>query len=222
MAFSCRFHKALHGRPALFDDEIMDLILRVDVLPARLAVFPGTFNPPTRAHLALAEAALREVDEVLFVLPRAFPHKEYEGASFSERLRLLSGALASHRRFSLAASEGGLFIDIARECRAHYPGSTDLLFLCGRDAAERIVNWDYGDPDALRRMLDEFGLLVARRQGDYDPPPDLRSRIHPLTVGPDWDEVSATAVRQRIAVGEPWHDLVPDTILGLVEEIYCR
>lgn len=222
MALSCRFRKALRVRPALSDDEIMDLICRADILPARLAVFPGTFNPPTRAHLALAEAALREVDEVLFVLPRSFPHKPYEGASFPERIRLLTEALASHRRFSLAASEGGLFIDIARECLAHYPGGTDLLFLCGRDAAERVVNWDYGDADALRRMLDEFGLLVARRRGDYNPPPELRPRIHFLTVGSDWDEVSASAVRQRIAAGEPWRHLVPDKISGLVEEIYSR
>ena len=198
----------------------MDLVRRAETLPTRLAVFPGAFNPPTRAHLALAEAALREADEVLFVLPRVFPHKAYEGASFEDRLRLLEAAVAASARFSLAVSEGGLFLDIAREARRHYGANVELSFLCGRDAAERIVNWNYSEPDAVRRMFEEFALLVARRAGEYEPPAQLRPHIRTLTMESGWDEVSATAVRRRIAAGEAWRDLVPEPIVPLVERIY--
>src|SRR5450432_4836233 len=55
----------------------------------RIGVLPGTFNPPTRAHLALAEAALEHVDRVIFVLPRVLPHKDLSGVSFEERLALI-------------------------------------------------------------------------------------------------------------------------------------
>src|SRR5215472_9245254 len=84
---------------------------------ATLGVLPGTFNPPTRAHLALGRAALAHCDEVLFVLPRALPHKDFEGVGFEARLRLLQAAVADEARFAAASSDGGLFLEIARECR---------------------------------------------------------------------------------------------------------
>src|ERR1039458_5080843 len=60
----------------------MEFLRRSKDRPYRLGVLPGTFNPVTVAHLALAEAALTIVDEVVFVLPRQFPHKTYSGAAF--------------------------------------------------------------------------------------------------------------------------------------------
>jgi nicotinate-nucleotide adenylyltransferase len=184
----------------------------------RLGILPGTFNPPTVAHLALACAALDYVDEVLFVLPRVLPHKQFEDAGFEQRLAMLRAATADEPRFGTLASSGGLFIEIARECRR--PG-TQLFFLCGRDAAERIVNWDYGEPGAFARMLDEFELLVAARQGEYCPPPEFRERIHALPMTA-CNEVSATEVRRRIAAGEPWEHLVPAAAVPLARAAYAR
>jgi len=186
----------------------------------RLGIIPGTFNPPTVAHLALARAALAHVDEVIFVLPRVLPHKEFDDASFEQRMEMLHAATAGEPRFRVLPSRGGLFIEIARECRALQPDA-QLLILCGRDAAERIVNWDYGEPGAFARMLDEFELLVAARHGQYDPPPEFRSRIHPLPM-PACDGVSATEVRRRIAASEPWEHLVPTAVAALAREIYAR
>lgn len=198
----------------------MEFFRRAPGAPARLGVFPGTFNPPTRAHLALAEAALAVVDEVVFVLPRAFPHKPYEGASFEERLRMMEAALGP--RHTIASSDGGLFIEIARECRAAYPSAIELDFLCGRDAADRIVAWDYGHPHAIHQHLSEYHLLVAPRRGRYWPPAELGDRIHALDCPTDYDEVSATEVRRRIASGEPWAHLVPPAIVTIVEEVYSQ
>jgi nicotinate-nucleotide adenylyltransferase len=197
---------------------VIEFVRRAEVAPRRLAILSGAFNPPTLAHLALARAALAHVDEVLFVLPREFPHKTYEGASFSERLEMLQQA-AVEPRFSIASTQGGLFIEIARECREVYSGAA-LSFLCGRDAAERTVNWDYGDPAAFAAMLDEFDLRVAARRGSYEPPPHLAPRIHPLAMESDYDELSATDVRERIARGELWEHLVPEAIIPLVRRIY--
>src|SRR5690242_17748537 len=112
---------------------MIEFFRRAPGVPQRLGILPGTFNPPTRAHLALALAAEAQVDEVLFVLPREFPHKAYKGASFEQRIEMLRLAAASEPRFSIASTGGGLFIDIARECRDVY-GDVALSFLCGRDA----------------------------------------------------------------------------------------
>jgi hypothetical protein len=122
----------------------MEFFQRAAGVPARLGILPGAFNPVTTAHLALAEAGLGWVDEVLFVLPRELPHKEFTGATFAQRIEMLRPALAGKPAFSLASSEGGLFVDIAAECRREYGAGVRLAFLCGRDAAERIATWDYG------------------------------------------------------------------------------
>jgi nicotinate (nicotinamide) nucleotide adenylyltransferase len=200
----------------------LEFFRRASCSPARLAVLPGTFNPPTLAHLALANAALGSADEVLFVLPRVFPHKPYEGASFEERVSMLEAAVAGESRFSIAAIDRGLFIEIAEEARAAYGPGVRLTFLCGRDAAERIVNWDYGRPGAIEQMLEVFDLLVASRQGDYAPPDHLRARISALELESGCDEVSATEVRRRMAAGEPWEHLVPPACVPLVCAVYSQ
>jgi len=187
---------------------------------ARLGVLPGTFNPPTRAHLALADAALAHCDEVLFVLPRALPHKDYSGVGFQERLKLLGGVVAEHPRYAAAASDGGLFVEIAKECRSVYGREVEMAFLCGRDAAERIVGWKYEREEMLAEMFEQFSLLVARRQGEYDAPHHLASRIRRLRMPDDWDPVSATEVRERIAAGLEWKDLVPPVIAAEVSRVY--
>jgi nicotinate-nucleotide adenylyltransferase len=187
---------------------------------ARLGVFPGTFNPITVAHVALARAAFSRVDEVVYILPRVFPHKQYSRASFAQRLQLLCAVVGESQDCSIASADGGLFVEIAAECRAAYGEETALAFLCGRDAAERIMNWDYGDPDALAAMLRQFDLLVAARSGEYAPPSEFRHAIQPLELAGEFDHVSATEVRERIARGEPWEHLVPPAARRLAGEIY--
>ncbi len=167
--------------------------------------------------MALAEAALRHADEVMFVLPRVFPHKEWQGAPFEERLKWVRAAVDDQPRFSVASSESGLFIDIARECREAVGDGAKLLYvLVGRDAAERIVHWDYGRPGAFLEQLRVFELLVAARHGDYAPPPELERWIHALDVEEDLDHISSSEVRRRIARGEPWEHLVPPAVAPLV------
>jgi len=185
----------------------------------RVGVLPGSFNPPTIAHIELAHAAAAHVDEVVCVLPRVFPHKEYFGASLAERVELLRsvGLAVPH---SIAVSDQGLFIDIARECREHFGEQTTLYFLCGRDAAERIMTWDYGRAGVVEEMLEEFQLLVAPRGGRFRPPGKLRHRVHELNLGSEHGDVSSTEVRERIAVGESWEHLVPKPIAQRVREIY--
>jgi len=194
----------------------LEIVRRATVNTRRLAVMPGSFNPPTRAHIGLAEAALGYADEILFAIPRTFPHKEYHGATLEQRIAMLAAA-APWDRASIGVADRGLFIEIARELRPHYPES-ELVFLCGRDAAERVVSWSYSE-GSIDGMLREFRLLVASRDGDYDPPAHLGHAITPLSCA-NYDEVSSSAVRDRIVAGLPWEHLVPEAILDTVRDIY--
>jgi cytidyltransferase-like protein len=180
----------------------------------KTGILAGAFNPVTRAHVALADAARQVVDEIVCVLPRIYPHKEIHGASLEERIEMLRKSGSFDR---IEVTTGGLFIDIARELAK--PGS-ELYFICGRDAAQRVLTWDYGDAHAIEQMLQEFQLLVASRQGRFEPPPHLRDRVHALPVM-DLDHVSSTEVRRRIASGEAWEHLVPEPASELARRIYA-
>lgn len=187
----------------------------------RVGVFPGSFNPVTTAHLALAEAALAQhrLGQVIFLLPEVFPHKDFEGASFDDRLALLAAAAAEEPRFAIASSRGGLFIEMAREVRAGCGPAVEVFVLCGRDAAERAVNWDYGDGPSFDEQIEEFQMLVASRQGRYEAPRKYARRIHKIELPRDFDGVSATRIRQAIREGRGWRGLVPG---GVAQEIVKR
>ena len=199
----------------------MEFFRRARGTPSRLGILPGAFNPVTIAHVALARAASAELDEIVWVLPRALPHKEYtEGATFAQRIGMLCTIADTEPRWSVAASRGGLFLEIVEECFAVYGDQVRISFLCGRDAAERIAGWDYGQPDAFPRMLQRFDLLVASRGGEYQPPGEFEARIRKLPVAAGVGPVSASDVRGRIARGEPWKHLVPESIHEQVRKIY--
>jgi nicotinate (nicotinamide) nucleotide adenylyltransferase len=185
--------------------------------PLRVGVVAGSFNPPTMAHEELVYAAGFHVDEVVCVVPGVLPHKEYFGATLAQRLEMLAELMPP---CSIASSEKGLFIDIARECREHFGPEVRLSFVCGRDAAERILTWDYGRPGVVEEMLGEFELLVAPRGGHFTAPAQYRDRIHALHVKSGHEDVSSTEVRERIARGEAWEHLVPEGIRERVREIY--
>ena len=123
-------------------------------------------------------------------------------------------------RFSAAAGEGGLFVEIAAECRESYGSDVRLTFLCGRDAAERIANWDYGRTGAFSEMLTGFDFLVAARGGEYCPPPNLSGSFDRLQLNGAFDHVSASHVRARISSGQAWEHLVPPAVRRRVGEIY--
>lgn len=186
--------------------------------PRRLGILAGTFNPPTCAHLGLAEAALAHVDRVLLTLPGVLPHKSWEGASREQRGELLRAVAETREEYGAAVSEGGLFIDMVREAKQLFP-SAEFSLVCGRDAAERIVGWDYGQPGAIYDLLREFSLLVAPRLGNYEPPPRIRHAVRHLE-GCRFDTDSSTRVRDAMRGGQEWRNLVPPCIAEEIAKIY--
>jgi len=139
-------------------------------------------------------------------------------------VQMLHAALADEPAFSIAAADGGLFVEIAAECRQAYGEDVQLTFLCGRDAAERILNWDYGnnygDPGAVDKMLRRFDLLVAARRGKFEIVANARHSVRILALDGDFDHVSSTELRERIAQGLPWEHLAPEGARELVRRVY--
>ena len=168
----------------------------------------------------MARAALAHADEVIWLLPRAFPHKSFEGAGFEARLDMLRRIASADPGFSVAITEGGLYFEMADEARATLGPDPEIMLLCGKDAAERIAGWDYGTPGVFDAMVDRYRLLVAERAGDYLPDARHSDRVTRVTMSGDFDEVSSTELRSRLKNGLPWRQLVPDEIAGMAEIIY--
>lgn len=187
----------------------------------RLGVLSGTFNPPTLAHLALAQRALDQarLDEVLLVVPQLPPHKRDLEAPLEDRAAMLERLAELDPRLSAAVTGRGLFLEIHAAVTPHYPAGTRQFFLAGRDAAQRILlDWPYPDPArALEEMFGRFDVIVAERGGAFNIPADsplhrFRAQVHSLEMPADWKGVSATEVRRRLARGEPVGALVPAAI----------
>jgi len=81
----------------------------------RIAIYPGSFDPPTRGHEDLIRRALALADR-LIVAVAINPNKE-PLFSVDERLQLLKVATASDPRIELA-SFSGLLADFARDRKA--------------------------------------------------------------------------------------------------------
>jgi nicotinate-nucleotide adenylyltransferase len=188
--------------------------------PVRVAILPGAWNPPTTAHLAIANAAAEWADEVILALPTAFPHKDFGGATFADRLAMLLLLANAGKRLSVATTEGSLYVEIGAEAAEYLGPQVEIGLVCGRDAAERIAAWDYGKPGVFEAMLARHPLLVAARGAEYAPVPQHADHIVKLPMDACFSEVSSTEVRRRIARGEPWRHLVPPAIADMVAALY--
>ncbi len=192
----------------------------------RLGVLGGAYNPITLAHLAIADAAVAEMHlhEVLFCLPQVPPHKTIFGASLEQRLDMMQLAVHDRSYATVGLCSHGLFLDIERALRRVYALETEVFFITGRDAAERILTWEYEDTErALSEMFSAFQFIVCDREGAFVMPDDSRlipyhSRIHHFAIPDGLDHVSSTAIRDRLQQNEPIDDLVPAAVADFIQQ----
>jgi nicotinate-nucleotide adenylyltransferase len=191
----------------------------------RLGILGGSYNPITLAHLALSDAAMAHMglQEVLLCLSEVPPHKSIFGASLEQRLDMMQLAVTDRSDASVGLCTHGLFMDIYHAVTRVYPPQTEVFFLTGRDAAERILTWSYDDTEAaLRDMFTAFQLIVFDREGRFKMPddPSLRpyhDRIHRCAVALHADPISSTAVRDRLQHGCAIDGLVPTAVATYIQ-----
>ncbi|MBX3602821.1 MAG: nicotinate-nucleotide adenylyltransferase [Rubrivivax sp.] len=184
----------------------------------RVGLFGGTFDPVHVAHVALAHAALDalELDEVRWV-PTGQPwQKDRRITPAAQREAMVRLAIAHEPRFVLDRIEierpGPSFtLDTVRELQAAWPGRTWVLIV-GQDQYAGLHTWrDW------RELLGRVTLAVANRPGPArEPAPEVRDFAHQVVPLPMLD-VSATAIRERIAAGEDISKLVPPEVARYIE-----
>ena len=154
------------------------------------AAYPGTFDPPTIAHVAIAEAAFERcgVDGVDLVVNRA-PLGKAGALRLDERVAMLEAIAATRPWLSVVVTDRLLLADIAE--------GYDVLVL-GADKWAQVVDerW-YESPAARDAAVARLPrLAVARRAGL--PLPDGC-----IVLDVDLPHVSSTAARAGRA------DLIP-------------
>ncbi len=197
----------------------------------RVGVLAGSFNPPTLAHLALADSALAHgaVDAVLWVVSRVTVDKEaVTRAPLAARLTTLAALTERRDHDAAGLIAGGLYADQARMLRAALPHLTDLAFIVGYDKIVQIFDPRYyaDRAAALNALFTRARVLVAPRgAGDAAALTALlrlpanrpwADRVTGIPLAPQWRALSSSQMRARVARGEGVGDLVPPEALALV------
>lgn len=158
----------------------------VAVSIGRRAVYPGSFNPPTTAHLDIAASAReqRQLDVVVFTVSRsALAKQAVQHPEFRHRMHVLADAVACYPWIEVRSTEEQLLADIAE--------GFDVLIM-GADKWHQINDpvWYDNDPDkrdaAVRRLPE---LAIAPR------PPLLVPASYALDVPDHHAHTSSTLAR---------------------------
>ncbi len=197
----------------------------------RIGILGGSFNPPHRGHLALAETvlALGLADRVRLVPAASPPHKRIAG-EVAAGLRLAMTELLAREDGRLSVDglelerEGPSYtVDTLREFRERRP-EAEYRLIIGSDMAKSFGSWR-----EYREVLRLAPPLVAERpddrfrgSGDYGGMPAADAAV--LEAGRFAMEpvaVSSTLVRERIAAGAGDAEIlryVTEPVLAFIRE----
>ena len=175
-------------------------------------ILGGTFDPPHNGTVALARAALEELElDRLLVLVVADPGHKTPVASAEARLELTRLAFEDDPQIDVELDPHARTVDSLEALRLDDP-----VFVIGGDQLVDFATWK--EPE---RVLELATLAVAMRSGVPD---EQVRRAHGRLPSPDRIRffalppvaVSSTLVRERVARGEPIDDLVPSRVAEAV------
>jgi nicotinic acid mononucleotide adenylyltransferase len=151
-----------------------------------VGVYPGTFDPLTIAHLAVADAAVEHLglDRLDLAISRAALGKEHLGdETITARVEAIERSVGGRRWLGVVVVESRLIADIAQGYDA---------VVMGADKWAQVVDpaWYGDDPLERDRAVAALPRVAVAPRGAVDVPPELL-----LPLPPHLAEVSSTAVR---------------------------
>ena len=184
-----------------------------------VGILGGSFDPVHNAHLAVARTALDQLglDRILWIPSGTPPHRAAPFAPAAQRAAMLKLAIAGEPRYALDERElnkaaPGYTVETLKDLRAELGAQVRLVLLIGADQFARLDTW--------HRWKELFALAtiaVFARPGLAIAPMDgvVILAMTPL-------DVSSTAIRTRIAAGDPPRGLLPDAVLDYIgrEHLY--
>jgi nicotinamide-nucleotide adenylyltransferase len=181
-----------------------------------IIVFPGSFNPPTKAHLGLLRQAQRYANrhapmQLYAAFSKVTVDKEnVERPLLLDRILLLSEVLQKELPYTgIMLFNRGLYVEEAEAVRNSFPAVKQLFFLIGFDKIVQILDPHYYKDrnGALKDLFNLAQLLVAPRGKDgAEQLAELLNRpenclfapfIHELPLSSAYRNMSSTEVREH-------------------------
>lgn len=194
----------------------------------RIGLFGGAFDPPHRTHVALAQAAIEQLNlDVLHVVPTGQAwHKQRTLTAAEHRLEMCRLAFAGIYRAQIDDRETrrsgpSYTADTLQELQAQYPGA-QLFLIIGEDQARALASW---------QRIEEVGraaiICVASRseasavvdaghtpQLQHDAPPGIHMQHLQLPPSP----LNATEIRDLTAHGQSVSALVFESVARYIDQ----
>lgn len=191
----------------------------------QLGIFGGTFDPIHVGHLFVANAVAdhANLDRVLFV-PVGDPAHRRTHASASDRAAMVKAAIAGNDRFAFDETAlqqiGPVYTaDTMPLLRAAHPAA-EFSFIAGVDS---LIASPWRRLEDVVTALRRFYVVVRHGTSETDLkttldalPSELAARFEFLRL--PLVDVSSTAIRARLAKGEPIRYLVADVVERYIAE----
>jgi nicotinic acid mononucleotide adenylyltransferase len=211
------------------------LVVEPDPDPVgRVALVPGSFDPITVAHAALAEAASAWADAIVLLYSVRTLAKEGEAPeppllAESDRIQSLEAFSRSGPKTVAGLSSHGLLVDQVRAAVDRFP-SAELRLVIGSDKLIQLLDrkWYEDRDEALDVLFGRAAVMFAVREGDeaavraaLADPANARwkARVLALDVDPTVAAVSSRMVRSLLRQGEDVRHLVPSIVARRFDKI---
>ena len=193
-----------------------------------IAVFGGSFNPPTVAHINLAKQVLEEMNEIekVIFVPVSTKYNKNGLASDEVRLNMLKSICNSQENLEVSdlelKSKRQLYtIETLRIIEEQNPGK-EIYFIIGTDNLKELETWY--NPDEL---LKNFKIIVLDRGEDNTDEiiekseflKKYKSSFIKLKNIKKMN-ISSSYIREQLKLGKTVQNWVPEEISAEVERIY--
>jgi nicotinate-nucleotide adenylyltransferase len=185
---------------------------------SRIGIFGGTFDPPHRAHLSIANQAEKQfgLDKIFFVPAFIPPHKRFlTGSNARDRLEMVKLATKNMSKFKVSDIElkrHGISytIDTLRAFKKKYR-SAELVLIIGADNLDQFDSW------RSKEMILQYAKLAVYNRNGH--PKALKNKkIKFLPIKGNLLNISSTQVRNRIRKRLSISKLVPSSVEKYIRE----
>lgn len=189
----------------------------------RIGVFGGTFDPPHVGHLAIAKAAMAqlELDEVIFIPANQNPLKDRRGIA-PPKVRLEMTSLLVEKEDHMAVSDmeitrGGpsYMVDTLDELQMVQPAEYWLIM--GADSVKDITQWK--SPQRLVRLCRIAAAVrppFSEKELEEKIPSEFREKVDLVDMEPV--NASSTEIRDKIFKNHPVSHLLPPKVLQYIQK----
>lgn len=183
----------------------------------RIGILGGTFDPIHKGHLALAEAAVKQLklDHLYFIPTYQHPLEQKDSAALAhDRLKMIELAIQNKPEFKVSDCEikrqgVSYTVDTLRLFREQFPKPNELFFITGGDWGKKLDQWK--EIDTIFKLAH---FVVANRPGFNLQ--NLPKHVEVLNFVPL--DISSTEAREQIKKDILPKDVIPENVLTYIKQ----